>query len=95
MGELLDAFAREHGQHPGSMPVVLLERVANGKNFYPRLRIVDWQPFGEGASPPANPVRAERLKEELRALHAKYAPKAAAAAAKKRKHGDMDDEIPF
>jgi hypothetical protein len=94
MGELLDAVAREARSHPGCAPIVVLEAVANGKNFYPRLRIVGWQPFGEGASPPANPARAELLKEELRELHVKYAaPKTAAAAAKKR--GDMDDEIPF
>lgn len=94
MGELLDAVAREATSHPGCAPIVVLEAVANGKNFYPRLRIVGWRPFGEGASPPANPTRLERLKEDLRVLHAKYAPKTAAAKPKP-KRGEMEDEIPF
>jgi hypothetical protein len=94
MGELLDAVAREARSHPGCAPIVVLEAVANGKNFHPRLRIVGWQPFGEGASPPANPTRLERLKEDLRTLHAKYAPGTAAAKAK-TKRGEMEDEIPF
>jgi hypothetical protein len=39
------------------MPVVLLESAPDGKNFKPRLRIIGWQAFGEGESPPADPAR--------------------------------------
>jgi hypothetical protein len=94
MGELLDAVASECREHPGCAPLVLLEAVAKGENFNPRLRIVGWEPFGDGASPPANSARAERLKEDLQALHAKYAPKAAAKRAPLSDDG-MGDAIPF
>jgi len=94
MGALLDAAMKDCDGHPGLCPVVILKAIVKGDTFIPDLQIVDWRPFGEGASPPPNPARAQQLQEDLRALHAKYAPKAAAAAVKK-KRGDMDDEIPF
>jgi|SRR6478609_6713771 len=93
MGGLLNTVIREAKAHPGCVPIVVLEAIANGQNFTPRLRVVGWEPFGEGASPPADPVKLARLREDLRALNEKYAPKAVATSKKKR--GDMDDVIPF
>jgi hypothetical protein len=96
MGELLDIVARDAKDHPGCMPIVLLEAVPSGKYFNPRLKVIGWEPFGEGASPPANAMRLTRLQDELKELHAKYAEPGGAVAAKgKGKRGDMDDEIPF
>jgi hypothetical protein len=97
MAELLDTVVREAKDHPGCAPVVVPEAIAVGKNFTPLLKVVGWEPFGEGASPPGNPLRLARLQGELRALKVKYAPENAAAVAAKAKgkRGDLDDEIPF
>lgn len=82
------------------MPVVLLESVPDGKSFKPKLRIIGWQAFGEGESPPADPARGALLRKKLEELRQKYAaPKGAAPKGDKKpgagKRGDMDDEIPF
>jgi hypothetical protein len=96
MGDVLDIVAREGKDHPGCSPVVTLGAASNGRNFYSKLTVVGWQPFGEGASPPANAARAERARQDLRRLQAKDAAKDATAPTKaKGKGGDLDDEIPF
>jgi hypothetical protein len=96
IAELVDIATRECRDHIGRSPVVLLESVSDGKNFKPRLRIVGWEPFGDGASPPADPANGTRLREQLEELLVKYAaPKAAIAGKKASKRGDMDDETPF
>jgi hypothetical protein len=96
MGEFLAIAAKDWRDHIGCMPVVLLESAPDGKNFKPRLRIIGWQAFGEGQSPPADPARGAFLRERLEELRGKYAaPKAVIAGKKASKHGDMDDDIPF
>jgi len=99
MGEFLAIAAKDWRDHIGCMPVVLLESAPDGKNFKPRLRIIGWQAFGEGESPPADPARGALLRKRLEELRQKYAaPEGAtskAAIAGKKKRGDLDDEIPF
>ena len=96
MGEFLAIAAKDWRDHIGCMPVVLLEFVADGKGFKPRLRIIGWQAFGEGEASPADPARGAFLRERLEELRGKYAaPKAVIASKKASKHGDMDDELPF
>jgi hypothetical protein len=56
------------------------------------LKIVGWQPFGEGKSPPGNPTRAAAMRQMLLALPK---PDPAAPGKTQRGGGDMDDEIPF
>jgi hypothetical protein len=91
MGEFLAIAAKDWRDHIGCMPVVLLESVADGKGFKPRPRIIGWQGFGEGESPPADPARGAFLRERLEELRGKYAaPKAVIAGKKASKHGDMD-----
>jgi hypothetical protein len=93
MGKLLDAVMRDAEQHPGLQPVVRLVSISKGDSFIPDLPIMDWRAFGDGASPPADARRIERLKEELRLINEKYSPKAIATA--KKSSSDIDDEIPF
>jgi hypothetical protein len=103
MSEFLDAACKEAGDHPGLMPVVTVEswqrQLSNGElRWVPRLRIIDWQKFGPGASPPANPRNLERIKQKLREINDELAPAAKAPGSKGRPqsgHSDMDDEIPF
>ena len=56
LGTLLNKYTREAKQHPDQMPVVTLSsETKQTTNFgdveAPVLKIVDWQPFGEGAAP--------------------------------------------
>src|SRR5262249_47223833 len=96
MGEILDIVAREAKDHPGCVPVVELGATASGQNFNSKVTVVGWEPFGEDASPPANPARLARLQQDLQRLKVKYTPAATAKAkAKAGKRGDMDDEIAF
>jgi hypothetical protein len=100
MGEFLDTAAKQWREHIGCMPVVLLESVPDGKSFKPKLRIIGWEAFGEGESPPADPARGALLRNKLEELRQKYAaPKGTAPKGDKKpgagKRGDMDDEIPF
>jgi hypothetical protein len=101
MSEFLDVMSKEASDHPGMMPVVTVESwqrpLNNGEmRWVPRLWIIDWQKFGPGASPPANPRNLERIKEKLRLINEELAPRA--SGSKARPHGDMDDfgdSIPF
>jgi hypothetical protein len=99
MGEILDIVAREAKDHPGCVPVIELTAAASGSNFNSKVTLVGWEPFGKDASPPANPARSARLREDLKRLQAKYVPKLPADVAKPKaeagKRGDMDDEVPF
>jgi hypothetical protein len=93
MAEFLDIALKQCRDHVGCMPVVLLESASDGKNFKPRLRIVGWEAFDEDASPPADPARGARLREQLEQLRTKYA--APKGDKKPSRHGDLDDELPF
>ena len=97
IGEWLDAWADEFKNHPGEDPIVLLQSWDKphpdwGKVPRPRLKIVGWQPFGVGKSPPGNPIRAAAMRQTLLALPK---PDPAAPTNTQRGRGDMDDEIPF
>jgi hypothetical protein len=92
IGELLDSWAADYKNHPGEAPVVILQSWDKpnadwGKIPTPRLKLVGWQPFGEGATPPGDPARTALVRQALLAL-----PKPDAAPARKR-GTDMDDEI--
>jgi hypothetical protein len=57
LGALLNIYTRTAKQHPDRMPVVLLSSETKTTQSFgdveaPVLKIVDWQPFGEGAAPP-------------------------------------------
>ena len=57
LGALLNAYVREQKKHPDQMPVVTLSSETKTTTSYgdveaPVLKVVDWQPFGEGAAPP-------------------------------------------
>jgi hypothetical protein len=97
LAALLDAFAAESKQHPGHMPVVELSSYARATDYgptpTPQLEIVDWQPFGEGASPPGNPARLTATRQALEAMRAEVL--ALPPPAKTVRDGDLDDEIPF
>jgi hypothetical protein len=98
LGALLKTFTEECRAHPGCYPVVLLESYDRqtaefGKVATPRLKIVDWKPFGEGAAPAGDPNRAAAVRKQLESLKTLALPK---PDAKTRRAGDdMDDEIPF
>jgi hypothetical protein len=99
IGEFLDAYVDEVKRHAGEMPVVLLESWDKPHPEYvrvptPRLKIVGWRAFGEGASGPGDPAKAALTRKALAALQMLALPKPDAAPAK-GKRGDMDDEIPF
>jgi hypothetical protein len=97
MSEFLDAFARQAKDRPGLSPVVMLETVEpRPGRLQPRLRIIRWEPFGAGASPPANPKALERIQAKLRLINKELGPeKSGATPPKPEQIGDMDDEIPF
>jgi hypothetical protein len=99
LGEFLDAYVAGAKQHPGEDPIVLLqswERPTDwGKIPTPRLKIVSWQAFGEGRTPPGDPARASLMRETLLALPKPSAAPAAANKAQRVSVDDMNDEIPF
>jgi hypothetical protein len=95
IGEFLEAYVREVKQHPGEDPIVLpqsWERPSSDWGLIPtpRLKIIGWQPFGEGRTSPGDPTRAALMQQTLLAL-----PKPSAEPAAPDKRGDMDDAIPF
>jgi hypothetical protein len=97
IGEFLDEWAKDFKNHPGEDPIVLLQSWDKphpdwGKVPRPRLKLVGWQPFGEGKTPPGNPTRAAAMRQVLLALPK---PDPAAPEQTQRGRGDIDDEIPF
>ena len=93
LGALLAAYTRQAKSHPGLMPVVLLSAETRTTASYgdvsgPVLTIVDWQAFGEGASPPGMPLSQPSLPVVQQVLPPP--PKPAKAIG-----DEMDDEIPF
>jgi hypothetical protein len=102
LGEFLDAYVAEIKKHPGEDPIVLLqswERPSQdwGNIPTPRLKLVGWQPFGEGRTPPGDPARAKLMREALQDLLAPPKPDAAltALAAPQAEVAVLEDDIPF
>jgi hypothetical protein len=93
LGALLGAYVRDQKKHPGLDPVVLLSSETKPTTNYgdvsaPVLTVVDWQPFGERASPPGTPLSQPPLPVVQQVLPPPSKPA--------KKLGDeMDDEIPF
>jgi hypothetical protein len=109
---LLKAYAKGAKENPGKMPVVLLKCKIETSPTYgdieaPLFDIVDWQEFGEGASPPGE--RTLHKATHLAALRAAAVGdemgqgdlldvtpiKPAKQKMLARQSADMDDEIPF
>jgi hypothetical protein len=91
LGALLKTYAHEMKKHPGMMPVVLLSSETKATQSFgdveaPLFKIVDWQPFGEGASPPG----ARRPQPQLPKVQQVLPPPQPVAIG-----DDMSDEIPF
>jgi hypothetical protein len=66
LGTLLTTYVRQSKSHAGLDPVVLLSTETKTTASYgdvsaPVLTVVDWQPFGEGASPPGMPLSQPQL----------------------------------
>lgn len=94
LGDLLKTFAKDSRQHPGLYPVVLLESYDRptadyGKVPTPRLNVVDWQSFGEGAAPAGDPSQGAARTADTLALAQLAAP------TRSRQHDGLDDDIPF
>jgi hypothetical protein len=88
LGRLLKTYTHERQQHPGMMPVVLLLSETKptmdfGDVDAPLFKVVDWKPFGEGASPPGMKLPPPVL------------PKVAQILPPKSGGGGFDDEVPF
>lgn len=61
LAKLINTFRRDVRKFPGCMPVVLLQSHAYYSQDYgdiatPVLKVVDWKPFGDGASAPGAPI---------------------------------------
>jgi hypothetical protein len=105
LSEFLDVVIKEAKDHPGAMPVVTLESwervLTNGeKRWVPRLRVIDWQPFNEGASLPADPRNLERIKKKLQSIKEELEPSANSSGSKSKPSSrsdmdDLEDSIPF
>jgi hypothetical protein len=97
LSEFLDTAVKEAKAHPGKMPVVQLTTVTRpgSKQLVPKLVILRWEPFGEGAAPPSNPKAAERTREQLRLIQEELAPKKAGAKKGGGRVSDFDDQAPF
>jgi hypothetical protein len=94
IGEFLDAYVAEAKKHPGEDPIVLLQSWERpsadwGPIPTPRLKIIGWQAFGEGRTPPGDTSRAELMRQTLLAL-----PKPTTPAAPTRRD-DLNDDIPY
>lgn len=95
LGALLKAYLRNYKNYPGCMPVALLSSEEKWTQNYgyvaaPVLKIVDWQPFGEGSAPPGSAALAPPplpLTQEL-LLPGKH-------DGRQLPDSDMDDEISF
>ena len=59
LSKLIGVYRENAKKHPGQMPIVYLGSIEKmgEKGVYeaPTLEVCDWQPFGDGASPPGNP----------------------------------------
>jgi hypothetical protein len=98
LSDFLLAHGTEAKDHPGLSPVVKLKTVKNPKGkLVPCLEIIGWEPFGEFASPPANPKALRRIQEKLRLIQGELAPKKASAAKKGggRSLNDFDEQASF
>jgi hypothetical protein len=92
LGMLLKKYVSEAKEHPGMMPVVLLSSEKKqttdfGEVDAPVLTIVDWKPFGEGASPPGMRLPQPPLPPVQELLPP--------SKQTTKKLGDMEDDIPF
>jgi hypothetical protein len=98
LGEFFDAYVAEVKQHPGKDPIVLLQSWERdtewGKIATPRLKIVDWQAFGENRTPPGDAARAALTRQTLLALP-KPTPPAAPDKARQADADVFNDEIPY
>jgi hypothetical protein len=98
MSDFLLAYGAKAKDHPGLSPVVKLKTLKDPKGkLVPCLEIIGWEPFGEGASPPANPKALRRIEEKLRLIQEELAPKKASAAKKGggRSLNDFDEQASF
>jgi hypothetical protein len=97
LSEFLDTAVKDAKAHPGKMPVVQLTTVTRpgSKQLVPKLIILRWEPFGEGAAPPSNPKAAERTREQWRLIQEELAPKKAGAKKGGGRVNDFDDQAPF
>jgi hypothetical protein len=98
LGEFLKNYLAERKKNPGFDPIVGLESWERdtdyGKSPTPRLKIIGWQPFGEGRTPPGDPTLAGPAREALLMLPK---PRAVLAPPDKAQQQDnaLADEIPF
>jgi hypothetical protein len=93
LGALLTTYVRQVKSHAGLDPVVLLASEQRPTTNYgdvaaPTLTVVDWQPFGEGASPPGMPLSQPPLPAVQEVLPPPPKPT-------KTIGDEMDDAIPF
>jgi hypothetical protein len=70
LGRLLDAYVNQAREHPGMMPVVYLgskkqRNTMGGMTDVPVYTIVDWKPFGPGASPPGRKIAVAPIPLQL------------------------------
>jgi len=96
LGTVIKTYAREASKHPGCMPVVLLNSRMRPTDFgeqpTPVLKIVYWQPFGEGAAPPgAASMPAPATQPQLPTDEVLTLP----TKSDQPLHKDLDDDIPF
>jgi hypothetical protein len=87
LGALLKIYTDNVKKHPGMMPVVLLLSETKATQSFgdveaPLFKVVDWEPFGDGASPPGMKMPVPELPKVQQVL-----------PPPKTKLGD--DEIPF
>jgi hypothetical protein len=101
MRRFIDAYVKEARKHPGQMPVVALGSKTERSPSYgdietPLLTIIDWQPFGYGASLPGQPnamlPTISTLAIEAPSIAADERPDKIIEGKARR---DLDDEIPF
>lgn len=105
LGEFFKAYVSEAKQHLGADPVVLLQSWNRpttdwGNVATPRMKIIDWRPFGPDRTPPGNPASPTGGNLARRALETALAPPKPGAApalaiAGQSRRDKMDDEIPF
>ena len=92
MRRFIEEFTRLARDHRGKMPIVTLDsHIEKSQNYgdipSPKLVIVDWKPFGDGASPSGAP--GTRQLPNVSAITAENYKVIEAQPS------DMDDEIPF
>lgn len=101
IAKLINTFRRDVRKFPGLMPVVLLQSHTYYSQDYgdiaaPVLKVVDWKPFGNDASPPGAPIETAPMipVPETKALPAVDA-EFVGTADHDDDERDPDDEIPF